>query len=88
MRAPLILLFVLAAATSGMLVAPFDSLTLAQGRQSPAPNPGRAAFERACARCHGADGQGGDEDQSEEIPHPPMISESGPGQSAMAQSRA
>jgi alcohol dehydrogenase (cytochrome c) len=28
--------------------------------QAPRPDVGRAAFERTCARCHGADGQGGE----------------------------
>src|SRR5258708_13337372 len=28
--------------------------------QAPLPNVGRAAFARTCARCHGADGQGGE----------------------------
>jgi len=28
--------------------------------QTPRPGAGRAIFERACARCHGADGRGGE----------------------------
>jgi len=43
---------VLVVVTSGMRA--FDS------RQALPSNPGRAAFERACARCHGDDGQGGE----------------------------
>jgi alcohol dehydrogenase (cytochrome c) len=56
MRAPVMLFLVLVSVMSGML-APFDS---AQDRQAARPNEGRAAFERTCARCHGADGQGGE----------------------------
>ena len=69
MRAPVILFLVLVSVTSGML-ASFDSLPLAhpstlgclavRHRQAPRPDVGRAAFERTCARCHGADGQGGE----------------------------
>ena len=59
MRAPVIFFLVLVSVTSGTL-APFDSLRLAQDRQAPRPNLGRAAFERTCARCHGADGKGGE----------------------------
>lgn len=47
MRAPVILLSVLVPVT-GVILA-----------QTPPPDAGRAAFERTCARCHGADGQGG-----------------------------
>jgi alcohol dehydrogenase (cytochrome c) len=35
------------------------AVPLAQGT-APAPNPGRTQFERLCARCHGADGRGGE----------------------------
>ena len=59
MRAPVICFLVLVSVTSGTL-APFDSLRLAQDRQARRPNVGRAAFERTCARCHGADGKGGE----------------------------
>ena len=48
MRAPVILFLLPLSVTGGMLL------------QAPPPNPGRAAFERTCARCHGADGQGGE----------------------------
>lgn len=47
MRAAVIVFLVLVPVTSVMLA------------QAPRPNAGRAAFERTCARCHGADGQGG-----------------------------
>src|SRR5262249_3927905 len=52
MRASVIPFLVLVVVTIGMRA--FDS------RQALPSNPGRAAFERACARCHGADGQGGE----------------------------
>jgi alcohol dehydrogenase (cytochrome c) len=48
MRAPVILFLVLVSVTSVVLA------------QAPQPHVGRAAFERTCARCHGADGQGGE----------------------------
>ena len=48
MRAPVTLFLVLVSVTS-VIVA-----------QAPRPNAGRAAFERTCARCHGADGRGGE----------------------------
>ena len=48
MRAPVMLFLLPLSVTGGMLL------------QAPAPNVGRAAFERTCARCHGADGQGGE----------------------------
>src|SRR5262245_66465615 len=41
----------------------FSSLVLAASAilaQAPSPGVGRAAFERTCARCHGADGGGGE----------------------------
>src|SRR5262245_27682405 len=34
--------------------------SMVSAAQAPAPGAGRAAFERTCARCHGADGQGGE----------------------------
>jgi alcohol dehydrogenase (cytochrome c) len=48
MRASVIPFLVLVALTSGLR------------RQAPAPGVGRAAFQRTCARCHGADGMGGE----------------------------
>jgi alcohol dehydrogenase (cytochrome c) len=45
---PVLLLFVVLIACVGLPA------------QTPAPSPGRLAFERTCARCHGADGQGGE----------------------------
>jgi cytochrome c oxidase cbb3-type subunit 3 len=35
------------------------SVTVVILAQAPHPDAGRTAFERTCARCHGADGQGG-----------------------------
>jgi alcohol dehydrogenase (cytochrome c) len=35
-------------------------LVLAASAQAQAPDPGRAAFESRCARCHGGDGNGGE----------------------------
>ena len=48
MRAPVLLFLVLLSVTCVIFAQP------------PRPNRGRAAFERTCARCHGADGQGGE----------------------------
>jgi alcohol dehydrogenase (cytochrome c) len=48
MRAAVTLFLVLVSVTSVMLA------------QTPRPNAGRAVFERTCARCHGADGRGGE----------------------------
>jgi alcohol dehydrogenase (cytochrome c) len=48
MRAPVACVFV------------FVAVTIAVVAQAPQPDPGRATFERSCARCHGADGQGGE----------------------------
>jgi alcohol dehydrogenase (cytochrome c) len=47
MRGAPILLFVLVSVTTVILA------------QAPTPNTARTVFERTCARCHGADGQGG-----------------------------
>jgi alcohol dehydrogenase (cytochrome c) len=41
-------------------VAATIGVGLAQTTPPPAANPGRAAFERTCARCHGGDGRGGE----------------------------
>src|SRR4030095_7602126 len=46
-----------AAMTSLIVLA---SVTIAVIGQAPPADVGRAAFERNCARCHGADGQGGE----------------------------
>jgi alcohol dehydrogenase (cytochrome c) len=48
MRALVVLVLVLGS-VAGVLLA-----------QAPQPNVSRASFERTCARCHGADGQGGE----------------------------
>ena len=48
MRTPVLLLLGLLSVCVGLLA------------QTPPPSPGRLAFERTCARCHGADGQGGE----------------------------
>ncbi len=51
MRAPVMLFLVLVSVTG---------LMRAQAPRPDAVGMGRAAFERTCARCHGADGQGGE----------------------------
>ena len=58
MRAPAILMLGLVSIASATL-ASVGWVPLVE-RQAPDPGVGRAAFERTCARCHGADGQGGE----------------------------
>ena len=45
----------------GAAVCTVAAIAVPLARQAgPAPNPGRTQFERLCARCHGADGRGGE----------------------------
>jgi alcohol dehydrogenase (cytochrome c) len=47
-------------ATAGLLLTLASVVVPARGASAQAPVPGRKTFEQRCARCHGADGNGGD----------------------------
>src|SRR5450432_4166160 len=46
--------------TAGLVLTLASVVVSGRGASAQAPDPGRKTFEQRCARCHGADGNGGE----------------------------